>query len=73
MAETMIGQDAYVRRTTAIGQVSVSQHRVWDVEQFMASQRLQAKDQATKDGVIPDAIAEVTRQEFLNHRSTTKK
>lgn len=48
-ASQIVARDAYIRTTRHDGRSTVTQHRVWDAERFLAAQQREAMERARKD------------------------
>ncbi|NMG70339.1 hypothetical protein [Parazoarcus communis] len=65
----IIARDAYIRTTRSDGKSTVTQHRVWDAERFLAAQQREAMERARKDNVPPDIVTSATADEYRSARA----
>lgn len=64
MLTHLVGRDAYIRTTQSCGKSTVTQHRVWDAQRFLASLQRDAIERSKKDGAEPDTITSATAEEY---------
>lgn len=69
MTNQLISRDAYIRTARPDGKSTVTQHRVWDAERFLAAQQREAAERARKDGAVPDIVTSATADEYRYQRS----
>lgn len=71
MALEHVGRDLYLKRTACDGKSVIEEHRVWDADRFLTSQRKQAEklNADQKEGEPQHAaIQQVTREQYLAER-----
>lgn len=67
-ASSIVARDAYIRTTRPDGKSTVTQHRVWDAERFLAAQQRDAVERARKDRTDPDLVTAATADEYRRAR-----
>lgn len=65
----IVARDAYIRTTRHDGRSTVTQHRVWDAERFLAAQQREAMERARKDNTPPDIVISATAEEYRRARN----
>lgn len=65
----LIARDAYIRTTSQNGSSTVTQHRVWDFNIFLAAKQREAVEQARKDKTVPDIVTSATAAEYRDARN----
>lgn len=68
-ASQLVARDAYIRTTRPDGKSTVTQHRVWDAERFLAAQQREAMERARKDNAPPDIVTPATADEYRRARN----
>lgn len=60
----MESRDVYLKRTTAKGKVTITHHRAWDVDRFLANQQEQARKDSAREPKDAYQISMATEAEY---------
>lgn len=66
--KTLVGRDLFIKTTQPDGKSTVSHHRVWDADRFLAAQQSEAISRAHKENTAPDVVVSATADDYRRSR-----